>query len=165
MTWTRERVELLKRCWAEGESASRIASLLGGFDHCDDGGRNAVIGKVHRLKLAGRETAASSRLPMAGKKADGVAGSKGKRAERTPRAPSPPDEPPRPAEPVSLNIPIIELRPGQCKWPHGDGPFLFCGHAVEAGTVYCAYHKRIAYRPAERQAKPFVILGFRKVAA
>jgi GcrA cell cycle regulator len=165
MTWTRERTELLKRYWADGESASRIAFLLGGFEHCDDGGRNAVIGKVHRLKLACRETAVASRPPPPRKTADRVAWNKDKRTERTPRALSTPGEPRRPVEPVSLDIPITDLRPGQCKWPHGDGPFLFCGHTAEAGTVYCAFHKRVAYRPAERQAKPFVILGFRKVAA
>lgn len=165
MTWTRERVEFLKHCWARGESASRIAFLLGGFDHCDDGGRNAVIGKVRRLKLASRETATSSRPPKPRRKADGVARNESRRTERAPRALCLPDQRPRPVEPVSLGIPITELRPGQCKWPHGDGPFLFCGHVAEAGAAYCAFHKRIAYRPAERQTKPFVILGFRKVAA
>jgi GcrA cell cycle regulator len=162
MIWTRERTNLLKRYWAEGESASRIAFLLGGFDHCDDGGRNAVIGKVHRLKLAGRETAASSRSPRPTD--DRIAWNKDKRMERKPR-PAEPQAPPKPIEPVSLDISITELRPGQCKWPHGDGPFLFCGHTADASAAYCAFHKRIAYRPAERQAKPFVILGFRKVAA
>jgi len=48
MNWTEERVEQLKRLWAEGFSASQIAAQLGGVT------RNAVIGKAHRLKLAGR---------------------------------------------------------------------------------------------------------------
>ena len=49
MSWTDERVEQLKHHWMEGKSASQIASLLGhGLS------RNAVIGKVHRLGLAGR---------------------------------------------------------------------------------------------------------------
>ena len=47
MAWNDERVELLKRLWAEGLSASQIASRLGGVT------RNAVIGKVHRLGLSG----------------------------------------------------------------------------------------------------------------
>ena len=50
MAWTEERVELLKKLWAEGLSASQIASRLGGVT------RNAVIGKVHRLGLSGRAT-------------------------------------------------------------------------------------------------------------
>ncbi|MCB1485650.1 MAG: GcrA cell cycle regulator, partial [Hyphomicrobiaceae bacterium] len=43
MSWTDERVELLKKLWGEGLSASQIAGRLGSVT------RNAVIGKVHRL--------------------------------------------------------------------------------------------------------------------
>src|SRR6185437_81860 len=49
MSWTDERVEVLSRLWLEGRSASQIAAALGGGLT-----RNAVIGKVHRLGLAGR---------------------------------------------------------------------------------------------------------------
>ncbi len=48
MAWSDERVELLKRMWGEGASASQIAKELGGVT------RNAVIGKVHRLGLSNR---------------------------------------------------------------------------------------------------------------
>lgn len=48
MSWTDERVEMLKRMWAEGASASQIAKEL------KDVTRNAVIGKVHRLGLSNR---------------------------------------------------------------------------------------------------------------
>jgi GcrA cell cycle regulator len=50
MSWTDERVELLKKMWNEGHSASQIAKELGGVT------RNAVIGKVHRLGLSNRTT-------------------------------------------------------------------------------------------------------------
>ncbi|NCU19608.1 GcrA cell cycle regulator [Candidatus Falkowbacteria bacterium] len=52
MSWTDERVETLKKMWAEGQSASQIAKELGGVT------RNAVIGKVHRLGLSNRVGAA-----------------------------------------------------------------------------------------------------------
>ena len=55
MGWTEERVELLKKLWMEGLSASQIAGVLG-----EGVTRNAVIGKVHRLKLSGRAKPASS---------------------------------------------------------------------------------------------------------
>ncbi|MEM7076308.1 MAG: GcrA family cell cycle regulator [Pseudomonadota bacterium] len=48
MSWNDERVELLKKMWGEGQSASQIAKELGGVT------RNAVIGKVHRLGLSNR---------------------------------------------------------------------------------------------------------------
>ena len=50
MSWNDERVEALKKLWSDGLSASQIAGRLGGVT------RNAVIGKVHRLGLAGRAT-------------------------------------------------------------------------------------------------------------
>uniref|UniRef100_UPI002897ED9C GcrA family cell cycle regulator n=1 Tax=Paracoccus sp. TaxID=267 RepID=UPI002897ED9C len=60
MSWTDERVETLKRMWAEGQSASQIAKELGGVT------RNAVIGKVHRLGLSNRtEDAAPESAPAA----------------------------------------------------------------------------------------------------
>jgi GcrA cell cycle regulator len=43
-TWPAERVAVLKSMWADGCSASVIAEELGVT-------RNAVIGKVYRLKL------------------------------------------------------------------------------------------------------------------
>ncbi len=49
MSWTEERIEVLSRLWLEGKSASQISYALGA-----DLTRNAVIGKVHRLGLAGR---------------------------------------------------------------------------------------------------------------
>ena len=57
MSWTDERVEMLKKLWADGLSASQIAAELGGIT------RNAVIGKVHRLGLSGRAKAPSSAGP------------------------------------------------------------------------------------------------------
>ena len=55
MGWTDERVELLKKLWQDGLSASQIAKQLGGVT------RNAVIGKVHRLGLSGRATPSKPR--------------------------------------------------------------------------------------------------------
>jgi GcrA cell cycle regulator len=49
MSWDGERVELLRKLWQDGISASRIAAQMGAGIT-----RNAVIGKVHRLGLSGR---------------------------------------------------------------------------------------------------------------
>lgn len=48
--WSDEAVARLKRLWADGHSASQIAGEIGGIT------RNAVISKVHRLKLPPRLT-------------------------------------------------------------------------------------------------------------
>ncbi len=68
-SWSDERVDLLRRLWQDGLSASQIATHLGGVS------RNAVIGKVHRLGLSGRvakgpEAALARRKP--GREADGA---------------------------------------------------------------------------------------------
>lgn len=55
--WTDERVDTLKSLWTEGLSASQIARVLG-----EGVTRNAVIGKVHRLGLAGRAVPANVSL-------------------------------------------------------------------------------------------------------
>ncbi len=57
MSWTDEHVELLRKLWNEGLSASQVAAELGGGIT-----RNAVIGKIHRLGLAERATAAARRV-------------------------------------------------------------------------------------------------------
>ena len=65
MSWTDDRVEKLKQLWGDGMSASQIAKALGGVT------RNAVIGKVHRLGLSNRGTAAGGQAASGeAKKAD-----------------------------------------------------------------------------------------------
>ena len=49
MSWTDERVEILKKLWGEGQSASQIAKELGGVT------RNAVIA-VSYTHLRAHET-------------------------------------------------------------------------------------------------------------
>jgi GcrA cell cycle regulator len=56
--FTPDKVELLKRLWSDGLSASQIATKLGGGIT-----RNAVIGKVHRLNLSGRANVQDPTIP------------------------------------------------------------------------------------------------------
>lgn len=100
MSWTDERVETLKKMWAEGQSASQIAKELGGVT------RNAVIGKVHRLGLsnrvggtgAGEEDEATPVAASAAQAAEPPrAEAPAKPAEPEPATPPRAAEPPRPA--------------------------------------------------------------------
>ncbi|WP_170332657.1 GcrA family cell cycle regulator [Ruegeria arenilitoris] len=94
MSWTDERVELLKKMWGEGQSASQIAKELGGVT------RNAVIGKVHRLGLSNRATgAAPAKAEPKEKPAPAP------KAEAKPK-PAPKTEPARPAP-----APAAEAKP------------------------------------------------------
>ena len=95
MSWTDDRVEVLKRMWGEGQSASVIAKELGGVT------RNAVIGKVHRLGLSNRT--ASPAKPVEKDKAKAAPAPKpaAKPAEAAPKpapAAAKPVEPPRPVQ-------------------------------------------------------------------
>ena len=95
MSWTDERVETLKKMWAEGQSASQIAKELGGVT------RNAVIGKVHRLGLSNRAGAGTTAAKPA--KAD----TKAKPAAKAKPAPKPAAEPApaKAAEPAATTAP------------------------------------------------------------
>jgi len=131
MTWTDERVETLKKLWAEGLSASQIAAALGGVT------RNAVIGKVHRLGLSGRAKAPSSAAPR----------------PRKPRVHSHMLRVSRPSirgNPLGQRRTLLELTEETCRWPIGDPgqpDFFFCGGQTITGLPYCAYHSRVAYQP------------------
>ncbi len=111
MSWTDERVELLKKMWGEGQSASQIAKELGGVT------RNAVIGKVHRLGLSNRagSGASSAAKPAPAKEAEAKPAEK-PRKEEAKAAPAEPEQPaavsepepaPRPANVTPLRKPIV----------------------------------------------------------
>ena len=86
MSWTDERVETLKKMWAEGQSASQIAKELGGVT------RNAVIGKVHRLGLSNRVAAGEDAAEAAPVAAPAPRAEPATRAEPAPR-PTPVERP------------------------------------------------------------------------
>jgi GcrA cell cycle regulator len=160
MSWTDERVELLKKLWSDGLSASQIAAELGGIT------RNAVIGKVHRLGLSGRAKSPSSAAPRPRKaRSSGHMLRVSRPAIRgnTALAYDYDLEP----EPELLEIPIeqrktlLQLNEHTCRWPIGDpggSDFFFCGGDTANELPYCAYHCRVAYQPAHdrrRDKRPF----------
>ena len=155
MSWTDERVELLKKLWSDGLSASQIAAELGGIT------RNAVIGKVHRLGLSGRAKSASSAAPRPRKARSSthmLRIGRGRRSAAIPRWRMPMRSRPKPTPELIENIipigqrrTILELTEQTCRWPIGDpgsSEFFFCGGNTIGGLPYCAYHSRVAYQPA-----------------
>jgi GcrA cell cycle regulator len=147
MGWTDERVELLKKLWQDGLSASQISKQLGAVT------RNAVIGKVHRLGLSGRG-----------------APSKPRRATFTSPRPARPrtPRPARPQRPAAVSqerrmaLRYADEGPGtatcltlgahMCKWPIGDplaDSFTYCGRRSAENGPYCHAHATVAYQPAQ----------------
>ena len=177
MNWTDERVERLTKLWAEGLSASQIATQLGGVS------RNAVIGKVHRLCLPGRA------------KAGGPAATPARTSKRpAPSAPRPSNFAARPSAPApraasrpvaatalnddlaldmaenlapmpvlnntilptSRRLSLTDLTERTCKWPVGDpmtDEFHFCGCDSQDNSPYCKYHAKLAYQPVNERRR------------
>lgn len=152
MSWTDERVDLLKKLWGEGRTAAEIAKELGGVT------RNAVIGKAHRLKLSGR--ASPIQAPVLKKPANNagskpvvqaaVAAEKKMVAVKKPIA----------VDVVDLRgddnrprVSLTDLESGQCRWPLGDPReknFGFCGARSQTGLPYCSEHAHMAYQVSTR---------------
>ena len=155
MSWTDERVELLRKLWMDGHSASQIAAeLANGIT------RNAVIGKVHRLGLSGRvKCAPPSSTPRprpAAQRPQRLATPRpaapivrGATAQFVAAAQRPVDDV---VVPISERVTIMELREGMCRWPLGDPAtpdFRYCGGRSDITATYCAAHARMAYQPAQ----------------
>ncbi|WP_162917009.1 GcrA family cell cycle regulator [Dongia deserti] len=143
--WTPWRLEALRRLWDQKVSANKIASALGGGLT-----RNAVIGKAHRLGLAGRPSPIirDGRTPKrrqykprpklpggrqalleARERTEAVKAAQRQAQPAAPAAPPPP--PPSPPEPrIALDARATVATPTQsrsermtsrtCAWPIGD---------------------------------------------
>lgn len=159
MAWTDERVELLKRLWSEGLSASQIAGRLGGVT------RNAVIGKVHRLGLSGRATTSRIKSHRPRPRLANAAKRQARPSNRFPASGNPtvralytPDSEPFTPSVEELVIPMNERKTIQtltgscCRWPIGDpqlAEFHFCGRDKVPGLPYCEHHARRAFQPPQ----------------
>ena len=163
MAWTEERVELLKKLWSDGLSASQIAGRLGGVT------RNAVIGKVHRLGLSGRATSSRSSVPRPRRnhvprqnRAPSLTfGTRGNVALK-PTYDTDYEQAPAPAPIEELVIPlherasILTLKESMCRWPIGDPSdenFHFCGRKKTGSLPYCEHHARMAYQPVQARRR------------
>lgn len=152
MGWTDDRIEILKKLWQDGLSATQIAKQLGGVS------RNAVIGKVHRLGLSGRAMPSkpSRTVFKAPRPARPVSA-----APSAPRRIAQPAVAERPiavryAEETPGTATVLTLGAHMCKWPIGDpdqDSFTFCGRRAGNGP-YCRGHAQVAYQPAQAKRRP-----------
>ena len=118
--WTDERLDELKKLWAEGWSISQIGEALGVS-------RNAIAGKAHRMGLPKRPSPISK--------------SKTEKAK-------PLNDKAEQDLPLRLELRQLEWSRSKCCWPTGDpkkNGFVFCGDTVVPGKPYCLPHCREAY--------------------
>jgi GcrA cell cycle regulator len=137
-TWTDERRELVRELWAQGYSASQIGRQLD-----PPVTRNAVIGLCYRNQFPhGKRRTAPMPSP------EPLSPAYFLREEPKPPVVRPAlqlrPQPPQP--PAFLGLPLEQLTDSQCRWPEGDGPFVFCGQSSVLGRPYCALHNAKAIR-------------------
>ncbi len=175
MSWTDERIALLKKMWKDGKSAADIAKTL-----AKGVTRNAVIGKAHRMGLSNR--------PSPIKKSDAPAPAKEAVKKDPPKKDPPITEAASPAAAAKKIVPpvvvsgvkhnplargeiaeprkfekeaippgggvaLIDLTERMCRWPIGDpreDDFTFCGRNIRTGTPYCPEHAGAAYQSSSR---------------
>lgn len=154
MSWNDEKIEKLKKLWAEGHSAGQIAGRMPGTS------RSAVIGKIHRLGLSGRATVIklkSTRKPRLVSSKPAPQRSNAKSATRAAAVQKMFEaEPFQPSE--ELDVPLHQrktvetLEEKSCRWPIGDPQdeaFHFCGADKVTGLPYCEFHCRKAFQPPQ----------------
>jgi len=133
--WNDEIVEQLKSLWGTGLSATEIAEQIGAPS------KNAVCGKVHRLRLGVAKTTVEHKqsLRRRRKRRDALKKAAEQRAREVP------------AEPVAeaaqgadvARVSFHDLEAHHCRWPVGDpkeAGFGFCGAAPALGQPYCRHH-------------------------
>ncbi len=141
MTWTNERVDLLKQCWAGGLSASQTAREIGGIT------RNAVIGKACRMGLVQPdkpERLGTITRPPRTKK---------DRFIQPPKIVKPP-EPVLPPDESAFAVSIADIGMFQCRYPLNDPSlpdFKFCGAPKLEHSPYCWRHHALCYQKPERR--------------
>jgi GcrA cell cycle regulator len=156
LPWTKPRLRLLRRRWAQGARVREIAAELGhGISS------NAVIAKIHRLGIAALSPyGGRPGRRRAGKPRSGDWHLRGHRIGYWFRkGPSPAwvisAKPYLETKRADARIPrrqrrsLFELSEDHCRWPVGDPRcfrFFFCGAQPVWNRPYCAEHCARAYR-------------------
>lgn len=146
--WSEAENLLLERLVAEGLSASQIGAQMGRS-------RNAVIGRCLRKGLRlmmqpGWKSAVKLRQPAA--KPNPAAKAKPAPKPARPKTPTPPKFELICVPITPRMVPLVDLQPGECKWPYGDpreSGFGYCGHARAESRPYCSGHAALAFVPIQ----------------
>ena len=160
-SWTPENVEKLKKLWNDGYSASKCAGMIGGCT------RNSIVGKVHRLGLAGRVTA--QRQSVNADRYKHAAAMVRRNAARQARV-RPPEVEAQPMPEIEFEdrpgVAILDLEPHHCRWPLGElmqRSTEFCGHPHQPGSPYCPNHHHMAHTKVQAiDSRPHVSQRWRE---
>ena len=157
--WTEDKTAQLLKLHGEGHSCSAIGRVLG----CS---RNAVIGKIHRMGLSHSRTVVYKPSPQRARPVkpslQRVRLVKAKTATRREQVAEMRAEPLPPRQETDIaRKRLVDLEPGDCRFPVGDpgtSNFGFCAAPAVVGTKYCKHHfVRCFQPPPVRNGRPFVI--------
>ena len=126
-SWPEAHITALREHVAAGSGSYREIAHLINSAFGTSYTRTAILAKVSRLGLAATHKGATA-VPL-------TTAQIAARLERAPVLDI--------AEP--LNLELVELTNGQCRYPFGDhAPFTFCGRSVmQKGHPYCAQHTKL----------------------
>ena len=155
MSWTPEKVEKLKQLWGKGNTASRIATIIGGVT------RNAVIGKAFRLKLGSKSISKNNNFKQELRNQENNTQSR-RKTHRSKFISTlitksfPPEK--------KLTLEELEEKDGilDCRFPNGDPSlpypeFNFCGRPSVKGFSYCLAHIPLIYVTKDKDKKEDVL--------
>lgn len=145
--WNATNTALLRSMWEDKRSAVQIAAAL----NCGVS-RNAVLGKVHRLRLSRSIGTRQQQV-----KPDKSTHRLGRPLKLLATFRHGGSRPPTPSAEICtptacLLVTADELNDATCRWPIGDpkdGEFRYCGAPKHARVAYCAGHGGIAYQPRD----------------
>lgn len=138
--WTDEMDAELRKFHGERYSCGQIAAKM------ERGlSRNAVIGRCHRLGLSGKAYVRSaprvSRPKPVNTPVTRIVRANGNSGHlRVYESVESEVGELRCVEVVPRNVSLIDLGANECRYPYGDGPFVFCGHAQAEASSYCPDH-------------------------
>ena len=148
--WTLEQSEALKDFVLSGLSYAKSAAAIN-----DQFGtaysRNAAIGRANRIGLAVPVKAKQpprKRKPQPYKPRDKSRQKYSSVAKRFYEVLDNVEiEQLRCVEITPLNVSLVDLEPGDCRYPTSDAPFLFCGHPKQDGSSFCTPHHHLCWVP------------------
>jgi len=144
MSWTEEKVAILRELWGKGNTASQIADIIGGIS------RNAVIGKAHRLNLSAKiktRNAPTNQNNVKLKEQENNFKKRGRKNKFRSLIIENNFEPENPKQ-------LEELDESVCKWPIGhpnESSFYFCGRRSLKDFSYCKLHLLYAFQPKAKK--------------
>ena len=149
--WPRERVERLTELAPSASCTGDLAVAL-------EVSKNAIIGKLHRMRRRGQviETNFTGKTGRPRTAVESRVIHKPAMMPPKPRRGLPPPDPVRPEPALEIftmrRLTLLQLGPRTCRWPvgdPGDPACYFCGNKTDH-QVYCPVHHALAHYRGNR---------------